>query len=135
MGDFKLLVGGWGSDTWCDLNTTGLSPEAPAAPPNKNFGPGGAGGLVCVHLNGSAHPGSDAAIAAMAASVTGADGAAGAGPWWNVTMGLFNVAEDPREMHDLQVRSPKHSNSRRCVESWLIARNAINLTSLPYRPG
>jgi hypothetical protein len=30
--DYKLLVGMWGADTWCDLNITGYSPAARCSP-------------------------------------------------------------------------------------------------------
>jgi hypothetical protein len=54
VGAYKLLIGDWGADTWCDLNVSGLSPAYPA--PARSQGStsiGGEGGLVCVHLNGS----------------------------------------------------------------------------------
>ena len=54
IGDYKLLVGAWGADTWCDLNITGFSPEYPAPiDPNPSHGPGGEGGLYCAKLPNS----------------------------------------------------------------------------------
>ena len=55
IGDYKLLVGDWGADTWCDLNSSGLSPVWPA-PPQGSIG--GEGGLVCIKLNGTHGPSS-----------------------------------------------------------------------------
>jgi len=91
VGDLKLLLGGWGVDTWCDLNTTGLSPIAPAPidPNTKYHGPGGQGGLVCTRLgNGTVRE-----------VIEGQ-------PWWELVQGLYNVTADPRELNDLQKLLP-----------------------------
>lgn len=97
VGDYKLLIGDWGADTWCDLNRTGFSPVFPAAPSPKppSEGGGGFGGLVCVALNDTTGPGNQQLQA---------DG--GPNDWTNTTRGLYNVVKDPREMHDLQDEKP-----------------------------
>ena len=97
VGDYKLLIGDWGADTWCDLNRSGFSPVFPAAPSTKppSEGGGGFGGLVCVALNGTTGPGKQGLQAGDAPD-----------SWTNTTRGLFNVANDPREMHDLQDEKP-----------------------------
>ncbi len=97
VGDYKLLIGDWGADTWCDLNRTGFSPVFPAPPTAKppSEGGGGFGGLVCVSLNGTTGLGNQKVQA---------DGAPN--DWTNTTRGLFNVEKDPREMHDLQHEKP-----------------------------
>merc|ERR1712107_330606 len=82
------MGGDWGSDEWCDLNMSGYSPHYPApvdADP-ANHGPGGEGSVFCSsELRGTKSPGS-----------------LGAGDWPDKIKGLYNVVDDPREMHDLQ---------------------------------
>lgn len=97
VGHYKLLIGDWGADTWCDLNRTGFSPVFPAQPSPKppSEGGGGFGGLVCITLNGTTGPGNQRLQA---------DGTPTA--WTNMTRGLFDVVQDPREMHDLQDEKP-----------------------------
>ncbi len=97
VGNYKLLIGDWGVDTWCDLNRTGFSPVFPAPPTAKppSEGGGGFGGLVCVTLNGTTGLGNQH----LQADGTPKD-------WTNTTRGLFDVVKDPREMHDLQHKKP-----------------------------
>eukprot|EP00039_Didymoeca_costata_P002585 m.61271 g.61271 ORF g.61271 m.61271 type:complete len:595 (+) comp11392_c0_seq1:355-2139(+) len=115
VGSYKLLVGNWGDDRWCDLNVSGLSPIAPAPPSNNpGTGPGGYGGLVCVHLNSS----NATYIPASVESKSGKanmyeivfslkqDYLAPKPPWTSVIKGLYNVVDDPRELYDLQHALP-----------------------------
>ena len=99
VGDYKLIIGDWGADTWCDLNRSGFSPVFPAAPANKppSEGGGGFGGLVCVALNGTTGPGKQWLQQKIGSAPDS---------WTNMTRGLFNVETDPREMHDLQDEKP-----------------------------
>lgn len=116
VGDYKLLIGDWGADTWCDLNRTGFSPIAPAAPSPKppSEGGGGFGGLVCVALNDTSGRGNQRLLRA--------DGTPN--DWTNTTRGLYDVVKDPREMHDLQDEKPD-------VVATLMARFlAHNLTTV-----
>lgn len=97
VGDYKLLVGSWGADTWCDINVSGLSPVYPAEPASNPL-IGGEGGLVCVHLNASSHSSSMVA--------DGKPPPTAKPPWWSRVMGLYDVVRDPRELHDLQTAQP-----------------------------
>lgn len=107
VGDFKLLVGSWGTDTWCDLNMTGFSPQypAPVDPSPKYHGPGGEGGLYCAKLPNS----SLSALSLPLPSVLGSGAAAKPAPssWTSQIKGLYNVVKDPRELNDLQQEMPK----------------------------
>jgi arylsulfatase I/J len=82
VGDFKLVVGGWGEGKHCDLNVSGHSPAYPVAPVE---GMGGEGGLYCMGLVD--------------------DEAAAAASWWD-TFSLYDVVADPRELRDVKAAHP-----------------------------
>ena len=103
VGDYKLLVGNWGADTWCDLNVSGLSPVYPAEPASNPL-IGGEGGLVCVHLNASAATAAEVADAGKHSKPPPPPPPKP--PWWSKVTGLYDVVADPRELHDLQAAHP-----------------------------
>jgi len=109
-GKWKLMVGSWGSPTWCDLNVSGHSPGYPAPAGNSTgHGPGGEGGLYCIALKNAS---SQAPAGVEARTPTGLQahdelGQKKKATWWNTTFGLFDVEADPREMHDLQRENPE----------------------------
>jgi hypothetical protein len=108
VGQYKLLVGGWGTGTWCDLNVSGASPAYPVPPGNASQGKGGGeGGLWCMALDGER-------------AAAGAPPMAGGQP-----VQLYDVVADPREQHDLASAQPD-------VVARLLARLAHwNATTAP----
>ena len=89
-GAYKILVGDWGSDQWCDLNISGYSPAYPVPPGDPSTGrAGGEGGLWCMAL-----PPPIGAAADAVAEVGG------------LRVRLYDVVSDPREQADLAPTRP-----------------------------
>jgi hypothetical protein len=113
VGDYKLMIGAWGIDKWCDINSTdqGLS----CVHLNSSTGPGGVGKSVGVDMGdtrsgtyrgeGGVMVNSTAAAAAAAAVAVSAAMAAPPTDWWS-TVQLYDVVSDPRELHDLSLTKP-----------------------------
>ena len=105
VGRHKLLVGGWGSPLWCDLNVSGFSPAYPVPPGNASQGlAGGEGGLHCMDLGAAAAAGDDADGDDASMVEKAADDPPPA--WWAQVAGLYDVVSDPRELNDLQHSLP-----------------------------
>uniref|UniRef100_A0A7S2BUN3 Sulfatase N-terminal domain-containing protein n=1 Tax=Haptolina brevifila TaxID=156173 RepID=A0A7S2BUN3_9EUKA len=138
VGRYKLLVGSWGTDTWCDLNVSGHSPDYPAPPAHSSLG--GEGGIVCMHLPPALSPPPTSSPSSSPTrygvkrqpSTTGGtveDLQIGppppSPPWWDRVTALYDVKSDPREMHDLQHDLPE------VVRSLLHKLVAYNSTVVP----
>jgi hypothetical protein len=114
-GDYKLLVGTWGSGAWCDLNRSGYSPFYPVPPGNASQGlAGGEGGLWCAPSLGgggggwpSVTPVPTGGLPPPLEADDDVAAAAAAPPWWEAVAGLYDVVSDPREQHDLQHKLPE----------------------------
>ena len=97
VGRYKLLLGAWGDDRWCDLNVSEASPAYPA--PSNADGLGGEGGLWCMHLPKEQGEPRPAARYKRPRAPT---------EWFGLpTRGLYDVVADPREMHDIQHTHPQ----------------------------
>ena len=106
VGKYKLLVGAWGSSTWCDLNVSGHSPAYPAPPAAEGLG--GEGGLFCMQLPTPPPPPPATPRPRLGAMAPPPPPwwAPPPPPWWERVAGLYDVVADPRERTDLQLALP-----------------------------